>query len=197
MKILILMTCLRKIGLNVDGNKYNLEVNFRIMVQIETYNPYEIDIKFDLNEGDITVKKGVEADFGRDDVHLFENELFKGDYVTFDTADKTVKKAAEGDDVIGQIITHPSWNGKTMRPTADASEGTYTPRKATVRLNCDYVHAVKLADDNAAIVVGDPIAYAGNNEFDKASSDNGTFSLYNADALSGDTITVMYGFRPM
>lgn len=165
------------------------------MVQIETYNPYEIDIKFDLEEGDITVVD-VEADFGQDTALMVANPLKKGDYVALSTTSKTVKKAAAGDVVIGQLIDNPSWN--KVRPSEDTTAGNYQKRIGTIRLNCDYVHAVKLdPTSEKAIAVGDPIKYVGNNLFDKSTTANGTMSLYSAAALSGDKITVMYGVRPM
>ena len=54
------------------------------MVKIQNYDPYETDIKFDVEEGDVTVKTGF-ADFGKDDVLFFSKEVKKGDYVALDT----------------------------------------------------------------------------------------------------------------
>lgn len=46
------------------------------MVKIQNYDPYETDIKFDVEEGDVTVKTGF-ADFGKDDVLFFSKEVKK------------------------------------------------------------------------------------------------------------------------
>lgn len=166
------------------------------MVVIKTYNPYEIDMPMSLNEGNVTVYDDVEADFGKDSVAILEKPFKKGDYVALDEKDFTVKKAEEGDTIIGQLIDEPAWNGD--RPTETTTYGEYEARMGTIRMNCDYVHAVKLVDENTAVAVGDSVEYKGDNEFDKAASGDGTnMALQTAEALSGAKITVMYGLRPM
>ena len=52
------------------------------MVKIQNYDPYETDIKFDVEEGDVTVKTGF-ADFGKDDMLFFSKEIKKGDYYIY------------------------------------------------------------------------------------------------------------------
>lgn len=167
------------------------------MVKIETYDPYEIDIAYNLNEGDLTILEDVEGDFGTlDKVATFSKTLKKGDYVTLDkTADKTVKKAVKGDKIIGQIIDAPAWKGN--RPRESKTYGNYTNRVATVRMNCDYIHSVKLISQNDAVSVGDSISYEGNNEFNKATAANDNIALKSAAALSGAKIPVAYGLRYM
>ena len=139
------------------------------MVKIQNYDPYETDIKFDVEEGDVTVKTGF-ADFGKDDVLFFSKEVKKGDYVALDTTSMTVKKAAKADKIIGQVIDEPAFKGD--RPKEDTTSGNYTRRVATVRLWGDYAHSVQLKAENKAIAMGDSVAYEGDNVFDKATAAN-------------------------
>ena len=166
------------------------------MAIIRTYNPYDIDMPMSLNEGSVTVYDDVEADFGKDSVAILEKPFRKGDYVALDETDFTVKKAEKGDVIIGQLIDEPAWNGD--RPVESAEYQEFEPRVGTIRMNCDYVHAVKLPDENQEIVIGDSVEYAGENEFDKAASGDGTnMALQGAEAMAGGKITVMFGLRPM
>ena len=162
------------------------------MVKIQNYNPYETDLPFDVEEGDVTVKKGI-TDFGKDDVLLFSKEIKKGDYVALDTDSMTVKKAAKADKIIGQVIDEPDFKG--TRPKEDATSGTYTRRIATVRLWGDYAHSVQLKADNKAIAMGDSVAYEGDNVFDKATTANNTIALETAEALKAPKVLVLFGYR--
>lgn len=62
----------------------------------------------------------------------------------------------------------------------------------TVRLFGYYAHTVELKAENAAVGIGDAVAYEGNNVFDKANSGN-TIALESAAALSGKKICVLMG----
>lgn len=161
------------------------------MVQVLTLNPYEIDYKMDLEEGDITVQLA-EADFGQDTVAVFSNPMQKGDYVTI-AGDGKVKKAGASDPVYGQLIDRPAWNKE--RPTESKTSGNYTPRIGTIRFNCDYIHAVPLVAANQAIDAGDKIKYQGDNKFDKGEG-NG-ISLNKKEANVGGKVTCMFGVRLM
>lgn len=162
------------------------------MVRIQKYNPYETDIKFDVEEGNVTVRRGF-ADFGKDDVLFFSNEINKGDYVALDTTSMTVKKAAKADKIIGQVIDEPAFKGD--RPTEDTTSGNYTRRVATVRLWGDYAHSVQLKAENTALAMGDSVAYEGDNVFDKAATANNTIALETAEALEASKVLVLFGYR--
>ena len=162
------------------------------MVKIQNYDPYEIDIKFDVEEGDVTVKTGF-ADFGKDDVFFFSKEIKKGDYVALDTTSMTVKKATKADKIIGQVIDEPAFKGD--RPKEDTTSGNYTRRVATVRLWGDYAHSVQLKAENKAIAMGDSVAYEGDNVFDKATTANTTIALETAEALKAPKVLVLFGYR--
>lgn len=162
------------------------------MVKIQNYSPYETDIKFDVEEGNVTVRRGF-ADFGKDDVLFFSNEVKKGDYVALDTTSMTVKKAAKADKIIGQVIDEPAFKGD--RPKKDTTSGKYTRRVATVRLWGDYAHSVQLKAENKAVAVGDSVAYEGDNVFDKAATANTTIALETAEALAASKVLVLFGYR--
>lgn len=163
------------------------------MVKVQNYDPYETDLKFDVEEGDVTIKKG-HADFGKDDMLFFADEIVRGDYVALDTTnDMTVKKAGASDTIIGQVIDEPAFKGD--RPKADAKSGEYTRRVATVRLWGDFAHSVQLKEDNSAVSVGDSVAYKGDNVFDKASSKTDSIALESAKALDASKVLVLFGYR--
>lgn len=163
------------------------------MVKIQNYDPYETDLKFDVEEGDVTIKKGF-ADFGKDDMLFFSKEIKKGDYVCLDTSnDMTVKKAGATDKIIGQVIDEPAFKGD--RPTEDTTSGNYTRRVATVRLWGDYAHTVQLKAENTAVSVGDSVTYKGDNVFDKASTATNSIALESAKALAASKILVLFGYR--
>ena len=66
------------------------------MVQIENYKPFETDIWFYCEEGTATKYVGTDGE----EVLVMSAEVHKGDYVTLDTADKTVKVAGKNDSFI-------------------------------------------------------------------------------------------------
>ena len=158
------------------------------MVQIENYNPYETDIWFYCEEGNATKYTDVE----QKEALVLSAEVKKNNYVALDTADKTVKNAGENDTIIGYVLDNPQF--RKDRPAESSQSGEYNKRICTVRLFGDYVHTVKLSDENTAIAVGDAVEYVGDNEFDKADSGN-TIVLQSAKALSGDKIPVLFGYR--
>jgi len=165
------------------------------MVKIRDQNPYEIDLPFDLKEGNYTVTEGVIEGSGNTDVGYFASPIHKGDFVKLDTsADWLVAKAGDGDTIIGEVIDNPQFYGD--RPQASANDGYYTRRKATVRLWGDYVKALTLKSDNSAVTVGNCIKYTGSNKFDKnSSSTTDSIALESADANSGKKIAVLLGYR--
>jgi hypothetical protein len=163
------------------------------MVEIRTQNPYEIDLPFDVKEGKYTVQEGVIEGSGNTDVGYFASPVHKGDFVKLETgADWLVSVAGENDTIIGEVLDHPQFYGD--RPQETANDGSYTRRKATIRLWGDYVKALKLVDDNSAVTVGNAIAYAGSNEFDKGDSGD-AIALESAKANSGKKIAVLLGYR--
>lgn len=163
------------------------------MVRKFNYKPYDIEIGFELEEGNITVDNETELDFGEGTSWKLQNKIKKGDYVALDTTrDRTVKKAGEDDTVIGEIIDTPRWKG--ARPTASATSGNYPKRIATVRLYGNYVHEVTVVESNAEINIGDSVEYKGNNTFDKTATVNNTRALAKKDALAQGTVPVLFGF---
>ena len=155
------------------------------MVQIEQYKPFETDIWFYAEEGTATKYTGTDGE----EVLVMSAEVKKGDYVTLDTADKTIKKAAKADTIIGQVIDNPIW--RKDRPNQTSSTGTYNKRICTVRVFGYYIHNVKLKAENSAIAVGDRVGYEGNNVFDKDNSNGKAIALVSAKAGSEDKIPVL------
>ncbi len=164
------------------------------MVKIRDQNPYEIDLPFDVKEGNYTVQESVIEGAGNTDVGYFASPVHKGDFVKLSTgADWLVEKASNGDKIIGEVIDNPQFYGD--RPQASATDGSYTRRKATVRLWGDYVKALPLKADNSAVAVGDPIKYTGSNKFDKNGSSSDSIALESASANTGKKIAVLLGYR--
>lgn len=163
------------------------------MVKQYNYRPYDIEIGFSLEEGDITVDDDTELVSGTGTSWTLEDKIKKGDFVTLDTTqDMTVKKAGAADEVIGEIIDTPRWKGK--RPMVSSESGTYTKRIATVRLYGHYVREVTLPNANTAITVGDSVEHKGDNKFGKASTANNTRALSKAEALAKGTVPVLFGY---
>ena len=164
------------------------------MVKIRDQNPYEIDLPFDVKEGNYTVQESVISGAGNDAVGYFASPIHKGDYVKLSTsADWLVEKASNGDKIIGEVIDNPQFYGD--RPQESKNDGNYTRRKATIRLWGDYVKALPLKADNNAVSVGDPIKYTGSNKFDKNGSSSDSIALESASANSGKKIAVLLGYR--
>lgn len=155
------------------------------MVQIESYKPFETDIWFYAEEGTATKYQGTDGE----EVLVMSAEVHKGDYVTLDEADKTIKVAGAEDDVIGQVIDNPIW--RKDRPNQTSTTGTYNKRICTVRLFGYYVHNVKLKAENSAVSVGDKVVYKGNNVFDKDNTNGKAIALVSAKAGSQDKIPVL------
>lgn len=155
------------------------------MVQIENYKPFETDIWFYAEEGTATKYTGTDGE----EVLVMSAEVKKGDYVTLDTADKTIKKAAKADPIIGQVIDNPDW--RKDRPNQTSVSGTYNKRICTVRVFGYYIHNVKLKAENSAIAVGDRVGYEGNNVFDKDNTNGKAIALVSAQAGSEAKIPVL------
>ena len=155
------------------------------MVQIENYKPFETDIWFYAEEGTATKYKGTDSE----EVLVMSAEVKKGDYVTLDTADKTIKVATKSDDIIGQVIDNPDW--RKDRPNQTSVSGEYNKRICTVRVFGYYIHNVKLKAENAAIAVGDRVGYEGNNVFDKDNTNGKAIALVSAKAGSEAKIPVL------
>ena len=155
------------------------------MVPIENYKPFETDIWFYAEEGTATKYTGTD----KEEVLVMSAEVHKGDYVTLDSADKTIKVAGAEDPVIVQVIDNPIW--RKDRPNATSSTGTYNKRICTVRLFGYYVHNVELKAENSAISVGDKVVYKGNNVFDKDNTNGKAIALVSAGAGSKKKIPVL------
>lgn len=156
------------------------------MVQIEQYSPFETDIWFYAEEGDATKYTDVE----NKEALVLSDEVKKYDYVTLDTADKTIKKAGADDIIIGQVIDNPAF--RKDRPAESSQSGEYNKRICTVRLFGYYVHNVQLKAENSAVAVGDAVEYQGDNTFDKADSGN-AIALVSAKAGEASKIPVLVG----
>ena len=166
------------------------------MVKILDLNPYEINVQYFVEEGNYTVMESVQGIAGNDEVGVFSAPVHKGDYVKLvTTEDKVVVPAGEGDTIIGQVLDHPQFYGD--RPNESAQSGEYNRRSCTVQLWGDHVKAVKLAEDNTAVAVGDSVKYVGDNEFDKATNATSSIALTSAKANTGDKITVLLGYRSL
>lgn len=150
---------------------------------------------FDLNEGNVTMEtvSGVGGDITKP---KYASRLVKGDYVKM-SGDMTVTKCSAGDTPIGIITSNP----RTVKePTANASWGSYTPRRASVELFGDKVKTVPLEAANSAVSVGDPIKVGATTygKFDKGTSSNKTaIALEAATASSGAKIAVLFGYNPI
>ena len=164
------------------------------MAKILDLNPYEIDIAYFVEEGDYSIVESAQGIGGNEDVGVFSAPVHKGDFVKLvTTEDKLVEPADEGDTIIGQVLDNPQFYGD--RPNKAETSGNYNRRIATVRLWGDYVKALKLAEDNTAVAVGDSVKYVGDNEFDKSASATSSIALTSAKANTGDKVTVLFGYR--
>ena len=164
------------------------------MVKIRDQNPYEIDLPFDVKEGNYTVQESVIGGAGNEAVGYFASPVHKGDFVKLSTgADWLVEVAGNGEKIIGEVIDNPQFYGD--RPQESKTDGNYTRRKATIRLWGDYVKALPLKSDNNAVAVGDPIKYTGSGKFDKNGSSSDSIALESASANSGKKIAVLLGYR--
>ena len=163
------------------------------MVKVREQNPYEIDLPFDVVEGNYTVQEGVIEGSGNTDVGYFASPVHKGDFVALTSNPWEVKVAGSSDTIIGEVIDNPQFYGD--RPQASATDGSYTRRKATVRLWGDYVKSLTLKADNSAVAVGDSIKYTGSGKFDKNNSATDSIALEPAQANKGTKIAVLLGYR--
>ena len=163
------------------------------MVKVREQNPYEIDLPFDVKEGNYTVQEGVIGGAGNTDVGYFASPVHKGDFVKLTSTPWLVEKAGNGDTIIGEVIDNPTFYGD--RPQESANDGEYTRRKATIRLWGDYVKSLTLKSDNSAVAVGDSLKYTGSNKFDKADSTTSSIALETSQANKGIKIAVLLGYR--
>lgn len=163
------------------------------MVKVREQNPYEIDLPFDVVEGNYTVQESVIEGAGDTDVGYFASPVHKGDFVKLTSNPWEVAKADDGDTIIGEVIDHPKFYGD--RPQESATDGTYTRRKATVRLWGDYIKSVELIASNTAVAVGDSVEYKGGNKFDQNSSATASIALESKQANKGGKIAILFGYR--
>lgn len=163
------------------------------MVEIRDQNPYEIDLPFDVVEGNYTVQESAIGTAGNEKVGLFASPVHKGDFVKLTENDWEVAVAGDGDTIIGEVIDNPQFYGD--RPQASAADGNYTRRKATVRLWGDYVKSLELVADNTAVAVGNSVKYKGSNKFDKNSNATDCIALESKQANKGGKIAVLFGYR--
>ena len=163
------------------------------MVEIRDQNPYEIDLPFDVKEGNYTVVESAEGRAGKDTFGYFASPVHKGDYVKLTSTPWLVEKAGNGDTIIGEVIDNPTWFGD--RPQTSKNDGQYSRRKATIRLWGDYVKALPLKADNSAVAVGNSIKYTGDGLFDKNASTTDSLALESASANTGKKIAVLLGYR--
>ena len=162
------------------------------MVEIRTQNPYEIDLPFDVVEGNYTVQESVIEGAGNTDVGYFASPVHKGDFVKLTSNPWEVAKAGDGDIIIGEVIDNPKFYGD--RPQESATDGSYTRRKATIRLWGDYIKSVELITSNSAVAVGDSIKYKGSNKFDKNSNTTDSIALESKQANKGGKIAILFGY---
>jgi len=163
------------------------------MAYIRDQNPYEIDLPFDVVEGNYTVQESAIGTAGNEKVGYFASPVHKGDLVKLTSNPWEVAVAGNGDKIIGEVIDNPQWYGD--RPQASATDGSYTRRKATVRLWGDYVKNLTLKADNSAVAVGDSVKYTGSNKFDKNNSATDSIALEPSQANKGTKIAVLLGYR--
>ena len=163
------------------------------MVKVREQNPYEIDLPFDVVEGNYTVQESVIEGAGDTDVGYFASPVHKGDFVKLTSNPWEVAKAGDGDTIIGEVIDHPKFYGD--RPQESATDGEYTRRKATVRLWGDYIKSVELITSNTAVAVGDSVKYKGGNKFDQNSNTTDSIALESKQANKGGKIAILFGYR--
>lgn len=163
------------------------------MVEIRDQNPYEIDLPFEVKEGNYTVVESAEGRAGKDTFGYFASPVHKGDFVKLTSTPWLVEVAGNGDTIIGEVIDNPTWFGD--RPQTSKNDGQYNRRRATIRLWGDYVKALPLKDDNGAVAVGNSIKYTGNGKFDKNSNTTDSLALESASANTGKKIAVLLGYR--
>lgn len=163
------------------------------MVKILDLNPYEINIQGFVEEGNYSIIESAQGIGGNEQVGVFSAPVHKGDFVKLTDEDKVFAKATAEDTIIGQVLDNPQFYGD--RPNEDKTSGNYTRRSCTIQLWGDFVKALKLAEDNTAVDVGDSVEYAGDNEFDKAANATNSIALTSAKANTGDKITVLFGYR--
>lgn len=165
------------------------------MVVKRNYNPYFIDVSFELEEGNLSTGEVI-GDFGKDEAWFFTNPMKKGDYVKLNTSKEfLVEKAGASDELLGQLISEPEWVGSDKpRPKGTATSGTYIRRKGTIRLFGHWVKEFDLEPNNEAINPGDSIEYKGNNTFGKSSAGTSSLCLSKKAALAGGTVTVLLDY---
>ena len=79
------------------------------MVEIRDQNPYEIDLPFDVVEGNYTVQESAIGTAGNEKVGLFASPVHKGDFVKLTENDWEVAVAGDGDTIIGEVIDNPQF----------------------------------------------------------------------------------------
>lgn len=158
--------------------------------EIRQYSPFENHLPFYLEEGDVTVAD-VEVAGGTTKAAMYEKPLVKGDYVTLSDKDFIVRKAEEGDIVIGQIHDNPAAPEKRVKESIVSANAP--KRMATIRLFGCYPTSLTYVNDAAAIEVGDSVVYAGDNKFKKADSANNTLVLEASKPLTEGKFLVLTG----
>ena len=163
------------------------------MANIRDQNPYEIDLPFEVKEGNYTVVESAQGRAGNDEFGYFASPIHKGDFVKLSSTPWLVEKAESGDTIIGEVLDNPAWFGD--RPQESKTDGNYNRRRCTVRLWGDYIKNLTLVEDNSAVAVGDSLEYAGDNKFDVADSSTSSIALESSQANKGARIAVLFGYR--
>lgn len=151
-------------------------------------------ITFKALEGDVTISD-VQTPGGAISGAVFTKQIKAGDLVTV-AGPMSVKKAENGDTtpIIGVAVTEPYFKGKA--PTTSASQGSYEPRRVTVRLFAPAVRRVTLTSGNNAVTAGDYLAPTSTNPqvFNKSADPTRVIALESAAANSGAKIAAAIGY---
>ena len=158
------------------------------MAIVKNMGSFGVTDTFSLNEGNVTMET-VSAVGGDITKPKYASRMTKGLFVKI-TGDWTVSACTAGDAYHGILETNP----RTVKePTANASWGSYTPRRGSINTIFKKIKTVKLEAANSAITAGDYIKVGATTAqcFDKGTSSNAIgIAIESASASSGAKIAV-------
>ena len=175
---------------------------FEAGIKQRKYVPFQMDISFEVNQGNVTFTERARGEAGYEPFWSFSDELKKGDRVELDptsTKDHIIVKKAGNNStsIIGHLIADPDWDGaegKSIRPRANKTFGNYANMRATVRLHGTAVDEYPLVASNSALTPGDSIKWT-TNGYNKDSNANSSRVLHGVAANKGGTVSVLLGYR--
>ena len=160
------------------------------MAIVKNMGSFGVTDTFNLNEGNVTMET-VSAVGGDITKPKYASRMTKGVFVKI-TGDWTVSACSAGDSFHGILETNPR---TVEEPTADASWGSYTPRRGSINTIGKKIKTVQLEAANSAITAGDYIKVGATTaqRFDKgASNTHCGIAIESASASSGAKIAVLF-----